>query len=353
MKAETSLIGRMDAFNMTYDYDLLDLIEGIAAKFADLARINKVQLGSFVSPELAKSLHGDKEAISALLEFLVEKAITASIKSHAEPGQYAVLVEALQHPDPNKNAIRMAVSDTRSELEKSRMDEIIESYCLETTSAGPIASLLEKVESKLDVDAKLLGRTCRIFFECAIVRGTAQEKEFVFRKELTNTKVFLVSNDPPPNRAIQHYCRHAGVHLEGAPTGIEAITELGRSAKTDPFKIVAIAPPIEDASAVELAHTIRSSTMKSLKLLFVAPWDDPIANEEALKAGFDEILVNPFRQEELLEVLQKLAGIESKLIREPVRVLIVEDNPINAKVAFFQLRELGLESETAEMGKER
>lgn len=37
---------------------------------------------------------------------------------------------------------------------------------------------------------------------------------------------------------------------------------------------------------------------------------------------------------------------------EKIRVLIVEDNPVNARVAFFQLRQLGFESEIVENGQQ-
>src|SRR5262245_50203690 len=103
---------------MTENFDLLLLIESVASKFAEYARAHKVHIGSFMTPELKRSLHGDKEAISSLLEFLVEKAINVSANSNFEPGQFAVLVEALERADLSKNSFRIAVSDTRSELDR-------------------------------------------------------------------------------------------------------------------------------------------------------------------------------------------------------------------------------------------
>jgi two-component system, sensor histidine kinase and response regulator len=208
------------------------------------------------------------------------------------------------------------------------------------------------LQTQLEVDENLIGRSTRYFFTLPMERVHVERNEPVLSPEVRDLRIFLVANDPTPNRIIQHYSRHAGITLEGAPTGAEAILELARASQEAPYDILAVAPPIEDLTSLQMAKAVRGSDLAYLKLLYVAPWDDPQDRLNHIQGGFDDTICKQLRKKEMFDSFHRLAGrIPKKQQGKTPLILIVEDNGINAQIASFQLRTLGYDSEIVTNGE--
>ena len=319
-------------------FNPLELVESIAAEFANNAAARKIQICSFCDPDLPDALIGNHSALEHILRLLVEHAF-----KRIEQG--AILVEALLDSEDPPGIVRFAVSDSRVDLTLGHLASEISALSSEGQSS------INALNSEFQVETTLLGRATRIFCKVKLQRIFGESTEKI-SEDLRALKVFLVSNDPTPNRMIQHYSRHAGIDVDGAPTAGETLIEIGRragiGAKLD---ILLIAPPIEDTTPAELAKIVRTSELSKIKLLYIAQWSDADAKEEHLKAGFDEVLEKPFKKEQLFEALDRLAGRKETPKTKPM-LLIVEDNPINAKVALFQVKRLGYDADIVVNGKE-
>jgi CheY-like chemotaxis protein len=330
---------------MPSNFDPLEMVETLARDFALEAKERQSQLVSFCTPELPSALVGDRKKISQLLSMLTENALKSVTHMHAG----AVVIEAILDKDLNKESMRFGVSDSRTTLTpeqaKSMNCELMNLKIGNCTAA----QLLAELDAKFQVDLELLGRSTRFYFSMPLERGKVDIAEPPLPKDLRDLKVFLVANDPAPNRIIPHYCRHAGFDIDGAPTAAETIIELGRGGAVD---ILAVAPPIEDLSAIQLAQTIRSSALAGTRLLYIAPWHDAEDVLAHKNAGFDEIITKPFTKKELFDSIERLAGrISRKALKAPL-VLVAEDNPINAQIASFQLRKIGYDADLVTNGKE-
>lgn len=130
------------------------------------------------------------------------------------------------------------------------------------------------------------------------------------------------------------------------------MVELGRCADHAPFDILMAAPPIEDMLPTQIAKAIRGSDLKRTKLLYVAPFEDAQDRIVHMKAGFDDVIAKPFSKRELFNVVQRLAGLCTMTISTVPTILIVEDNPVNAQVALFQVRKLGFQADIVTNGAE-
>lgn len=326
-------------------FSIVQVLESIAVELAPMANQRLLQITSFSQPDLPEWIKGDPETIKAILLFLGKRAIRGL-------SQGAVLVEALPEPNLQQDIVRFCISDSRTEIVDVDLSKMRDQMLAEDTGyGGTLDELLKRIDSKLLFDKLVTGRSTRFFFPMVIRRASGEPVDQPISEKLKSAKMFLVANDPPPNRAIQQYCRHSGFHLEGAPTAAEALVVFAEhDARDEPFELVAVAPPIEDMLAPELAKTIRQSDITQPKLLYIAEWDDDDLRKKALDAGFDAVVAKPFGKVELFAAMHAL--LHTKMPKRKPLVLVVEDNPINAKLALFQLRAIGYEAEIVTNGKE-
>jgi len=130
---------------------------------------------------------------------------------------------------------------------------------------------------------------------------------------------------------------------------------------------------------LELAHWVRSEpALAGLKLLMLSSYDLPENKRDALAAGINDYLLKPVKQSRLLACIANLMNRRSPSVgqhaaadgeflsvaaqpqtgegpekSEPTRrVLLVEDNAANQKLALLLLKKLGYEAQLAVNGRE-
>ncbi|WP_435742343.1 response regulator [Nocardioides sp. SYSU DS0663] len=142
----------------------------------------------------------------------------------------------------------------------------------------------------------------------------------------------------------------------------EAVATLREAARNgNPFDVALLDLVMPGADGLELARRIRDDeSVPRLRLVLLSS-DQAVGASRAREAGFDATLGKPVRHAELHEVLLSVLGDEEQ---EPVvrpvfaeralglRVLVVEDNPVNQLVATGILESRGYEVDVASDGEE-
>ncbi len=330
---------------MISNFKPLELVENLARDLAAEARQRQIQLVSFCAPEMPTTLVGNTQTVQSILHLLTKIAMQSLVGMK----DGAVIIEALLDKELEKDCVRFAVSDSRTQVTVAEARQLVAEIMQLKIEDGCVSSILKELDTKLEFDFELLGRSTRLYFTTPLERGKIQAAEAPITQYTAGLKLFLVANDPAPNRIIQHYCRFAGFDVDGAPTASETILELGRDAKVD---VLAVAPPIEDIQPIHLVKLIKSSTLDNIKILYISPWDDSTDRQAHRDAGFDGTIAKPFTRKELLDSIQQLAGhTPHKKAKAPL-VLVAEDNPINAQIASFQLGKIGYDADLVSNGKE-
>jgi signal transduction histidine kinase/DNA-binding response OmpR family regulator/HPt (histidine-containing phosphotransfer) domain-containing protein len=179
---------------------------------------------------------------------------------------------------------------------------------------------------------------------------------------LAGLRVLIVEDNGTQVAVLEHYLGSAGVQREAAGTGLEALDHLRAAAeRREPFDVALIDVGLPDADGVVLATYIRGDEMLAATKL-VAMVAGAKRFEDLDRLGVAAVLSKPVRRHCLFETLADVVG--GTLRRQPVRstagggrclggrVLLVEDNYANQKVAEGMLRKLGLEVEVVEDGAE-
>jgi CheY-like chemotaxis protein len=137
------------------------------------------------------------------------------------------------------------------------------------------------------------------------------------------------------------------------------------------FDICIIDAVMPGLDGYDLVNQVRAlETPLSDTLLLVLSSAASIRCEKFMESGFDGFLPKPVRRRKMLELIRQLLtetrDVIDKSRREPVgteqpgtvavgygaRILLVEDNPINRKLAHFMLSKAGYRLTIAENGRE-
>lgn len=321
------------------EFDLLDLVEQAAIDCSDESTKRRHAIVGYMEPQLARMYVGNVQLIARILVLLAKSVM--KLDQELDICIRATNGNVYQDDSVGVVPIRFAVHYT-FEGEPQDMNE-------------PRELIAQLGGSKLRYGIEK-GKGSFVSFICKLQASDRQVERPLFIKQLSGIPMFVLSNEPPPNRAIHGNLRYWGLRCDGAPTFQEGILEVSRQASLDnAYKLVIVSQPIEDGSATDVAREVRSSSLgKTTKLIHIDRFYSDTSRDDSLAAGFDAYMAKPFKTDELLKMISTQMGVSldaGRLLTKP-EVLIVEDNLTNQKIAMFQLRRFGITADIAPNGKE-
>ncbi|MEW6756496.1 MAG: response regulator [Candidatus Latescibacterota bacterium] len=122
----------------------------------------------------------------------------------------------------------------------------------------------------------------------------------------TDHRVLIVEDDPSMARNIQRVLRRAGFETEVAHDGFSA----GALSQTFLPAVITLDLRMPGLGGLDVIEFVRSTkTLEDTKILVVSAMPEADL-QKALAAGADAVLEKPFRNEELVEKVARLAGVE-------------------------------------------
>jgi signal transduction histidine kinase/DNA-binding response OmpR family regulator len=194
------------------------------------------------------------------------------------------------------------------------------------------------------------------------------------RAELQGLRVLVVDDHPINRRILDEQLTRWGMQVRCAEGATDAL-QLAQQAEHDqaPFQLVLADYQMPRVDGMELAALLASTLESSPELILLTSLSKELSPQSIASAGFRGYLVKPLHMDDLRTVLtlvwaqrgspvphlitrQVAQGQQSLDVHAPggtnARVLAVDDNPINLKVASRNLEKLGCEVHTATDGRE-
>ncbi|HEY9683985.1 MAG TPA: response regulator [Drouetiella sp.] len=338
------------------EVNVLELVEGVAEILGGPARLKDLSLVAFVEPTVPRVVMGDPTRLRQILLNLGSNAVKFTDKGFVqltvrnEPGQ--------------KNTLRFAIEDSGSGLSPDTMQRLFKPFSqgmekAATTNGGTglglaISKLMvELMGGEIGVDSTQ-GQGSTFWFKLPVVLSEKQPDETAN----PTGRLLAVNFTPRELEQLRTFTTHYGVGFGSAADAKEAILEVERARKNGSiydFALINVDPQILDHTTVpkDLAKLVNQLELFGILL---TNFDQAALGEDALKAGFSAYLTRPLKQTQLLQCLDDLSngkklapfsrgpndGNKEKSLDPTLRVLIVEDNPINQEVANLQLKKLGL-----------
>jgi signal transduction histidine kinase/CheY-like chemotaxis protein/HPt (histidine-containing phosphotransfer) domain-containing protein len=356
------------------DFDLLQVVETAVGLFGERAQRNNVELILDADDDVPRLLRGDPARLQQVLVNLISNAV-----KFTERGE--IVVRLVKEEESAAGAsVRCEVRDTgigiAPEAQKllfqpfSQVDgSTTRKYGGSGLGLAISAQLVERMGGRVEVESDPgCGSVFRFTMKLHKQRpymSVALDSESGLERLL-----LLVIEDNATLRASLCKLLGAwGVRADSTADGAEPLDALrARAAAGTPYDaaILDLQPPA--AGRVNLMRAVRADSAIARTWLIAASSPAAEASEGAPRcAEVDMWLARPIRPSQLLQGLKELAahrlrgqanqgvgaaleGSQLHAVERTVRVLVVEDNAINQKLALNQLRKLGYAADAVDNG---
>ncbi len=357
-------------------FDLRALVESVLDQVAVTAGEKKVELVSRFVPGTPTLVVGDHGRIRQVLLNLVSNAVKFTARGHV-----LVTVERRTQDDGHE-VFRCEVEDTGIGILPEHRDTIFDHFQqadMSTVRAhggtglglAIVRELVNLMGGNLGVDSRP-GRGSTFWFELSLPltsnHGVSPDPD-----DRRGRRVLIVDDHPVNRRVLREQLSRAGFVLRQCDDGPSALQTLREAAEAgEPFQMAVIDYHMPGMDGLELGRAIKAEPMLAdTVLMMLSSVTDHVGVEEISAAGFAAYLIKPVHHLDLLDLMASAwdkrfqpdaAVISGRSITGPrdaeeqlgqgARVLVVEDNIVNQKVAQRMLADLGCRVDVAANGRE-
>ena len=352
------------------DFELRGAIEAVIDLFTESAHSQGLEIGVLVDHDLPQVLRGDVGRIRQVLTNLVGNAV-----KFTSEGEVIVSLNR-EHETDEVVTVRFSVTDTGvgiSEEIQSRLFQAFSQADASTTrryggtGLGLAISrqLVELMGGAIGVQS-VPGKGSTFWFTLPLLRAADAPSTAALKAPLDGIRVLVVDSSETHRRLIRHNIAAWKMESDEAIDNDEALAKLRQAAADGtPFDIAIIDVVAPEMKGVALARLIKSEApIAGVKIITVTSMSNRLDHALMRSAGIESGLSKPVKQSALYDaIITALSGSEARARdarpraavvprRENVRVLVVEDNPVNQKVAVRQLERLGYSADVAGDGLE-
>jgi signal transduction histidine kinase/DNA-binding response OmpR family regulator len=350
-------------------FDLHAIFEEVAQMMAAKAESKKLDLIVDYSPGTVSRFIGDAGRVRQVLTNLVGNAI-----KFTDQGQVVIQVEA--ESAEGVAQVHVAVKDTGVGIPAEKLPQLFQKFTqldssakrrFEGTGLGLAVSkqLVELMGGTIRAES-VSGKGSTFRFNLPLQLDT-KAPEHVAEPGLNGLRVLIVSDNGLTRRVVNEQVASWGMRADSPTEGSNALDELRTAAAArDPYSFVIFddAPPgiVGIAAAIKGDPALSENIIIALTSIGVrTEWKD------SQPAVIDSYLVKPVRQSRLMNTLAECwtrhteprptgAAIPVEVVpvmsANPLRVLVVEDNAVNQRVAVKLLERLGFRADLAADGRE-
>jgi two-component system, sensor histidine kinase and response regulator len=369
---------KVEAGKLTLDpvpFSLRDLVEGTMRTLAARAHARGLELACRLGPDVPDGVLGDPNRLRQVLVNLVGNAI----KFTAE-GEVVMTVDRMPGGEREGPVdLQFKVRDTGVGIPLDRQQAVFEPFEQADGSATrqfggtglglAIADrLVRLMGGRIEIDSRPgVGSTFRFTIPMA---GSSAVSESIPRERVEGLagRSVLVVDDHEINRRVAVELL-AGWRVEAAVAADAhaALDALRRAERAGaPFDLALLDHMMPGMDGLELAAAIRADArLRSTPLLMTTSSGDGGLEGRAQAIGIDRILPKPLRRMDLCRSLLALLSPSASPNGDDrgrkegeragpldrLRILLVEDNPVNQKVASAMLEQLGHRVTIAEDGR--
>ncbi len=337
-----------------------ELVENVVELLAPRAYGKSIGLGSHVAADVPELVTADPGKLRQVLLNVVGNAVKFTDSGGVLVGVSMLDVDARRH-------VCIRVTDTGPGLAAQDIERIFEEFeQVDGTStrrhggAGlglAISRRIVKAMGGSIVARGEPGKGCE--FEIRIPAGESAGPSIDTSRVLASRRALVLSANAMEAEAISLGIAAHGGHVAVASTQEEAVAACAR----EPFDVVIVDAALEASDGAALKRLRRAGVGNAEAITLIAPTDRGQLGEYRA-AGYDTFLARPVRSETLVRVLvsapsgRQTARPDDPAVRSAngeraggLRILVAEDNEINALLARSALQKAGHAVEVVRNGK--
>ena len=358
------------------DFDLRTTIEETAGMLAFAAHSKGLELACLVHGDVPSGVRGDPVRIRQILINFVNNAV-----KFTERGEVVIRTELLEDEDRHVQ-IRFSVSDTGIGVPVGQLDRLFKPFSQVDASTtrkyggtglglAISKNLCEMMEGKIGVNNWQKGGS-EFWFTARFEKQRPPSGDpSPENSELRSQRFLVVEKHPVNRRAVCEHLASFGCRVQetdSSKQGLEMLLEAASSQTPYDIAIVNMQMPEMDGEALCRAILKDPKLEETLLILLTSG----VSREDAARwreCGFLSWLTKPVGRSQLYNCLVAALEKQPHDLREPseapepelvaddkqkpkARILLVEDNAINQKLALHILKNLSFEADLARNGQE-
>jgi signal transduction histidine kinase/DNA-binding response OmpR family regulator len=353
------------------DFDLHQCIEDVMGLLAERAHDKDLELAYILAPGVPNWVEGDPIRLRQVIINLVHNAI-----KFTETGEVLLTVQKVDQNDPS-SLIRFAVRDTGIGIARSAQSRLFEPFSQadsSTTRRYGGTGLGLVIAKNL---AELMGGT--IGMESEPGKGSlfwftvrfpnewgGSDDTFSILSGMLGRRALAVDDNSTARKMISNQLSSLGLHVDSAESAQAALDMLiDGDKKNAPYHIVVTDLQMPKMDGLELIRAIKlRPELEKIPVIVLAPLSSAARRKEAIDVGAAAFLLKPGRR---LQLADRVAAALDLHVEELVvwdshseptvgaprkRVLVVEDNAVNARVGALQVKKLGYDVDVVTGGRE-
>lgn len=362
------------------DFNLRTTVEQVLAQFAERAETKGLELTGLVHAAVPTGLKGDPGRLRQILTNLVANAVKFTDKGEITLQAY------LEEDLPDTTVIRFEVTDSGIGINPSTQDKLFRPFVQADSSTtrkyggtglglSISKQLVELMGGQIGVRSTE-GRGSTFWCTARLQKQVGSPRAILPTGDLSGKRVLIV-DDNESNRLILHHLVSGWGMVddlaEDAESALLRIAEAKQRGVPYDLAILDVIMPGKDG--LQLARELQTHPAGSgVRLVVMTSMLQRGHAEQARQAGAMGYLPKPVRHDELRDCLRTVLGLpESQepqtthtlsvvpqlvtrhTVAENVqhrRILIVEDNIVNQKLAVRMMEKLGYQPDVVENGQE-
>ena len=350
-------------------YDVCDLVR---PKLGE----RPVELLCRMGDEVPAYVRGDPARFRQILLNLVGNAA-----KFTKSGEIEIALNAEEQEDGGLR-LRARLRDTGIGIQKEKLEAIFEPFQQADSSTtrqyggtGLGLAISRRLAAIMGGDIRAEsepGKGSTFHFEAMLGKSDMKRDRPLYEVSLASRRTLIVDDNRTGLDILRHMLSSRGLSVTACVSGSDALREMKEAgASGNPFDICLIDIKMPEMDGYELARLIREDPAQFGAPLLVAFSSSAIfGSKKSAQAWFDGFLPKPVRRDRLIELVTHLFGSEGaektgglkevlapphsprEAVKQPVCILLVEDNPVNQKLAGIMLDKGGFKVEVAGNGRE-
>ncbi|MBH0201955.1 MAG: response regulator [Nitrospira sp.] len=379
--------GKLDLEHL--NFDLHSMVEDALSLVGAQAYAKGLELTCLVQAGVPTCLRGDPGRLRQILVNLISNAI-----KFTEQGKIVVTVstsdahEGVAPADRNTpyRWFRIDVSDTGIGITPEQQAKLFQSFTQADGSTtreyggtglglAICKKLVELFGGRIGVDSTPGVGSVFWFTVPFELQPEGAQQAALPQVMLKGRRILIVDDHATNRRVLEHYLSGRGVMYESVENGVQALQCLrNAAARQTPFDVAILDMQMPGMDGLELTRRIKSDrTISATRLVLLTSVGQRGDAKTAQEAGLDAYLTKPIRQSLVFEclglVLATMPGpvgsveqpavpiitqhtVAEVMMQSRPLVLVVDDNPVNQKVAANMVEKLGYRVNVAANGRE-
>lgn len=368
--------GKLSVLSIAFDLRLA--IEEVVDSSALHCAGKNLELVTNYALEQPHNLLGDPGRIRQIITNLITNAI-----KFTENGQVVIRTH-VSEINNNLAQIHISVEDTGIGIAQNKLDSIFERFLQADTSStrsyqglglGLTISkqLTELMGGSMHVSSTL-GEGSVFSFSIRLPINVAIPPDILPLPHLRGKRALIADDNSESIAALCQSLRYFGMRVDSTSSGASALAQMhNASADLTPYQLVFIDSEMPGMDIESLSSVIKQdSQLAKSKLVLLSPVNKVRQISQECNNNYSAILTKPIRLHDLTNTLQRIFNeyekspvvtntteksflpnktSEENTILNKLRILVVDDNAMNLKLAINVLRNLGYPVDTATDGR--